>query len=88
MSRPKRGFTLFVKRGITVMTLSRELPTRDAALATALSMAATRPVGTQGMGIRCVITGTVWSVAELLAAAATAELYSPPPSVTALAGDE
>jgi hypothetical protein len=79
MGRPKRGFTLFVKRGITVMTLSRGIPTRDAALATALSMAATRPVGTQGMGIRCVTTGAVWPVDELVAAAGPAELSSPLP---------
>jgi hypothetical protein len=88
MRWPKRGFTLFVKRGATAITLSRGFPTREAALAAAIRMAATRPVGSAGMAIRCEVTGTVWLVGELVGAAVAAEAPSLLVAVGAGVGEE
>ena len=79
---PKFGFTLLVERRGQQLSLCRGLPDREAAVSCALTMGAIRPVGLEGMVIRCEQTQERWTVEQLVTAEErSAAMGSPAPSM-------
>ncbi len=78
---PRTEFMICVVQDGQTRTLCRDIEDLDAAVAVAIAMAVGRPLGLEGMMIRCESTRESWVVADLAAElAGTLKPPSVPPS--------